>query len=61
MLEIKRVDLKRETRSDIHSKSEDKEKRKRDGSMGRKVFEEIEREICGTEKRNGEHTPHIKS
>jgi hypothetical protein len=29
--------------------------------MGRKVFEEIEKEIHGTEKRNGKRAPHIKS
>jgi len=29
--------------------------------MGRKVFEEIEKEIHGTEKRNGEGAPHCKS
>jgi hypothetical protein len=61
MLEIKKEDLKRKTRSDIHSKVENKKKRKRDVSMGRKVFEEIEKEIHGTEKRNGEGTPHSKS
>ncbi len=54
MLEIKKEDLKRKTRSDIHSKVENKKKRKRDVTMGRKVFEEIEKEIHGTEKRNGE-------
>jgi hypothetical protein len=61
MLEIKKEDLKRKTRSDIHSKVENKKKRKRDVSMGRKVFEEIEKEIHGTEKRNGEGAPHSKS
>ena len=53
--------MKRKTRSDIHSKVENKKKRKRDVSMGRKVFEEIEKEIHGTEKRNGEGAPHSKS
>jgi hypothetical protein len=53
--------LKRETRSDIHSKSENKKKRKRDVSFSRKVFEEIGKQIHRAEKRNGERAPHIKS
>jgi hypothetical protein len=61
MLEIKKEDLKRKTRSDIRAKGENKEKRRRDVSFGRKVFEEIEKEIQGTEKRNGKRAPHIKS
>lgn len=61
MLEIKKEDLKRETGPDIRSKAENKEKRRRDVSFGRKVFKEIEKEIQATEKRNGERAPHIKS
>jgi hypothetical protein len=61
MLEIKKAGLKKKKRSNTHSKSEDKKNRKRDGSIVEKVFEKIENEIRGTEKRNGNCTPDIKS